>query len=85
MILGSIGRARQFVHENQYPRWTPDECAGAETILGSICGAPVGQLKYLQDEYRYDFMIFGHFCRFKNLAMTINMPGGCRMTVPDRK
>ena len=63
----------------------PDECAGWEIIMGSICRARVGQLTYLQDEYRYDVSIFGHFCRFQNLFMKINMPGGCPMTVPDWK
>ena len=63
----------------------PDECAASEIILGSICRARVGQLRYLQDEYRYDFSIFGHFCQFKHLFMKINISGGYRMNVPDRK
>jgi hypothetical protein len=63
----------------------PNDCAGPEIRLGSICWAPVSQLKYLQDEYRYHFSIFGHFCQFKNGFMKTNISGGCRMDVPDCK
>ena len=35
----------------------PGNCAGPAIILWSIFGARVGQLKYLQDEDRYDFRI----------------------------
>jgi len=45
----------------------------------------VGQVKYLQDEYSYDLIIFAHFRPSKNLWHTTNISGGCRVTVPDRK
>ena len=66
-------------------RWMPGDCAGPAMILGSIIRPRVGQLKYLQDEYRYDFIIFAHFRQFKNVLEKSNIARGCRVTVPDRQ
>jgi hypothetical protein len=63
----------------------PSDCAGPEIILGSIFRPWDGQLKYLQDEYKYDFSIFAHFPQFKNMLEKGNIAGGCRVTVPDRQ
>ena len=70
---------------NKYFRWMPGDCAGSEIILGSILRPWVGQLKYLQDEYRYDIIVFAHFRPLKNLWQARNMLGGGQVTVPHRK
>src|SRR5277367_6750770 len=61
------------------------DCGGSEIILASIFWPWVRQLKYLQDEYRYDIIVFAHFRPLKNLWQGKNILGGCRVTVPDRK
>ena len=69
----------------KYFRWMPGDCAGPEIILGLIFRPWVRQLKYLQDEYRYDLIVFPHFRPLKHLGQVRNISGGCRGTVPDRK
>jgi hypothetical protein len=69
----------------KYCRWMPGDCAGEEIILGSIGRPLVSQLKYLQDEYWYNFSIFAHFRQLKNMLEKGNISGGCRVTVPDRR
>jgi len=51
----------------KYFRWMPSDCAGSERLLGAIFRPWVGQVKYLQDEYRYDILAFAHFRPLKNL------------------
>src|SRR5271156_553012 len=65
---------------NKYFRWMPGDCAGSEIILGSIFRPWVGQLKYLQDEYRYDLIICPDFWPLKNTWQARNISGGCRVT-----
>jgi hypothetical protein len=50
----------------KYFRWMPGDYAGSEIILGLIFRPCVGQLKYLEDEYRYDLIVFAHFRPLKN-------------------
>jgi len=64
----------------KYFRWRPGDCAGSEILLVSIIWPWVGQLKYLQDEYRYDVIVFAHFWQLKNLWRARNISGGCRVT-----
>src|SRR5277367_358809 len=64
----------------QYFRWMPGDCSGSEMLLGSIVWPWVGQLKSLQDQYRYDVIVFAHFRQLKNLWQARNISGGCRVT-----
>jgi len=61
------------------------DCGGSEIILASIFWPWVRQLKYLQDEYRYDIIVFSDFRPLKNLWQVRNILGGGQVTVPDRK
>src|SRR5277367_5049405 len=69
----------------KYFRWMPGDYAGSEIILGLIFRPCVGQLKYLEDEYRYDLIVFAHFRGLNKLWQARNFERGCRVTVPDRK
>src|SRR5271156_2165896 len=69
----------------KYFRWRSGDCAGSAILLGSNFPPWLGQLKYLQDEYRYDILAFAHFRPLKHLWQARNISGGCRVTVPDRK
>src|SRR5277367_6207682 len=64
----------------KYFRWMRSDCAGSEIIVWSIFRAWVGQLKYLQDEYRCDLIVFAQFRPLKNLWQARNISGGCRVT-----
>jgi len=62
----------------------PGDRAGSEIVLVSIFLPGLRQLKYLQDEYSYDLIIFAHLRPSRNLWHATNILGGCRVTVPDR-
>jgi hypothetical protein len=47
-------------------RWMPSDFAGSEILLASIFRPQGWQLKYLQDQYSSDRIIFGHFRQLKN-------------------
>src|SRR5271156_5770320 len=64
----------------QYFRWMPGDCWGSAMLLGSIFRPWVGQLKYLQDQYRYDLIVFPHFRQLQKLCQARNISRGCPVT-----
>src|SRR5277367_3381594 len=76
----SFPAIQKFMAGKQYFRWMPGDCSGSEMLLGSIFRPWVGQLKYLQDQYRYDLIVFPHFRQLKKKCRARNISRGCRVT-----